>query len=875
MSVLHVISHTHWDREWYFTFQKFRVRLVDLIDHVLDILDTDPDYNCFNLDGQTIVLEDYLQIKPENRERIAKYVREGKILVGPWYQLNDEFLVSGESTVRSLLIGHRISREFGATMKLGYLPDQFGNISQMPQIFNGFGIDTAIFGRGLQLVGDRKMEFYWDSPDGSRVLSSLMAFWYNNAQHFPADTDEAVKYTETIRDIMKPVSAIDQMLFMNGVDHLEAQPDLSGILKRVNERLDGDRLVHSSLTDYMDAVKEAVERTGVELGVVKGELREDRGGSCLAGTLSCRMYLKQANEKSQTALEKYAEPVSSFAFMLGGDYQQGFLNYAWKLLMQNHPHDSICGCSIDQVHKEMVPRFEQVQQVADEITGRSLKSIADQVNTESESLVVFNTLNWSRTDKVTATVDFYTSDPSRGRPTYDPSREVNWIRLYDDAGNEVPISFTSVLSTSKAVTDPHELPLVVLIKRFVIEFVAEDVPSCGYKTYRIEKSVSKPVYDDLSITHTRVRRWFGNEYLNLSVTEGSIELICSDDESGYYFDATVNKFEDVGDVGDEYLHIKPISNTTVTSLESISQLSIIENNPVSTTLKLELTLLVPAETDIKHSSRSDRSIECPITSYMTVTKGIPRIDIVTEIDNRAKDHRIRVQFTADKATKAFADGQFDVVERSAENIKDWENASPFHPQQRWVDISNEDKGLCVINKGLPEYEVYTDEFTTVGLTLLRCVGNLSGGNEAPGAELTPEAQCIGKHTFEYSIYPHAGNWEEAKVWKQANQHNVPMLVHQTGVHEGSLPKADSFLETSHDELIVSAIKRAEDCDMLVVRFYNTTDKVIENAWVRAAGTKSARLLNLNEEEIGTVDFADSTVSMTVGAKKIVTLGFEI
>jgi alpha-mannosidase len=842
---------------------------------MLEILDTDPDYNCFNLDGQTIVLEDYLQIKPENRERIAKYVREGKILVGPWYQLNDEFLVSGESTVRSLLIGHRISRAFGATMKLGYLPDQFGNISQMPQIFNGFGIDTAIFGRGLQLVGDRKMEFYWESPDGSRVLSSLMAFWYNNAQHFPADTDEAVKYTETIRDVMKPVSAIDQLLFMNGVDHLEAQPDLSGILKRVNERLDGDRLMHSSLTDYMDAVKEAVERTGVELGVVKGELREDRGGSCLAGTLSSRMYLKQANEKSQTALEKYAEPVSSFAFMLGGEYQQGFLNYAWKLLMQNHPHDSICGCSIDQVHKEMVPRFEQVQQVADEITGRSLKSIADQVHTEAESLVVFNTLNWSRTDKVTATVDFYTSDPSRGCPTYDPSREVNWIRLFDDTGNEVPISFTSVLSTSKAVTDPHELPLVVLIKRFVIEFVAVDVPSCGYKTYRIEKSVSKPVYEGLNTSHIHTGS-IGNEYLHLSIIRGSIQLTRCDESHGYY-DSNVNTFEDVGDVGDEYLHIKPISNTTVSSGNSNSQLSMIDNNPVSTTMKMELTLLVPAEADIKHSSRSDQSVECPITSYMTVTKGVPRIDIVTEIDNRAKDHRIRVQFKTDSASRAFADGQFDVIERSAENTKEWENASPFHPQQRWVDVSNEEekKGLCIINKGLPEYEIYTDEFTTVGLTLLRCVGNLSGGNEAPGAELTPEAQCIGKHTFEYSIYPHAGNWEEAKVWKQANQHNVPLLVHQTGEHKGCLPKAHSFLETSHDELIVSAIKKAEDCDMLVVRFYNTTDKVIENAWVRAAGTKSASLLNLNEEEIGIVDFKDSTVSMTVGAKKIVTLGFEI
>ncbi len=192
MPTLHVVSHTHWDREWYLPFQQFRLRLVDLIDRLLHLMDSDPDFRYFNLDAQTIVLEDYLQIKPENRERLENYIHEGRITVGPWYELNDEFLTSGEATVRSLLEGHRIADEFGACMKIGYLPDQFGNISQMPQILRGFGIDNAVVGRGYHLGGHRKMEFWWEAPDGSRVLTSLMAFWYNNAQRFPADPERAL-----------------------------------------------------------------------------------------------------------------------------------------------------------------------------------------------------------------------------------------------------------------------------------------------------------------------------------------------------------------------------------------------------------------------------------------------------------------------------------------------------------------------------------------------------------------------------------------------------------------------------------------------------------------------------------------------------------
>src|SRR5947209_17370698 len=257
--VMHVVSHTHFDREWYLTFQQFRLRLVDLIDHLLDILDRDPEFRSFNLDAQTIVLEDYLQIRPHARPRLEKYIREGRLTVGPWYQLNDQFLTSGEATVRSLLVGHRIAGSFGGCLKIAYLPDQFGNLSQMPQILRGFGIDNAIVGRGYQMVGDRKMEFWWEGPDGSRVLGSLMAFWYNNAQRFPSDTEAAVKYTERLRDTMAPRSFSRHLLLMNGVDHLEAQPDVGRILNAVNQEFERrgseDRLVHSTLTQYVDALR--------------------------------------------------------------------------------------------------------------------------------------------------------------------------------------------------------------------------------------------------------------------------------------------------------------------------------------------------------------------------------------------------------------------------------------------------------------------------------------------------------------------------------------------------------------------------------------------------------------------------------------------
>lgn len=883
---MHVISHTHWDREWYLTFQQFRLRLVDLIDHLLEILDTDPDFKHFNFDGQTIVLEDYLQIRPQNERKLRKYIEQGRILVGPWYQLNDEYLVSGESTIRSLLIGHRLSEKFGTPMKVGYIPDQFGNISQMPQIFRGFGIDNAIFGRGVQLVGDRKMEFCWESPDGSRVLASLMAYWYNNAQWFPSDTDKAVEYVEAIRDRMAPGVATPELLLMNGVDHLEAQAGLPDILRRANKRLQGDRLVHSTLPAYVEAVKQDMEREKTELKVFRGELREDRGGSCLAGTLSSRMYLKQANHATENWLEKYAEPSSVFAWTLGRDYPSDFLNYAWKLLMQNHPHDSICGCSLDQVHDEMVPRFQQVQQLAEEFTTRSLSHIAGMIETAGPStenpspapyaLVVFNPLNWERTDRVRTTIDIPVSDPVRDRPAVDPARDIHAIELRDADGKVIPYHLLEQSLAAKQVLSPIELPLAMMVRRFEIEFVAENVPSCGYKTFSIRPVDAQPDFSGLASDLAIGDGFVSNGIVEMRAVGGGITVRSfASPQSGEF--VQVGVLEDGGDVGDEYLYRRPANDTVVSTAGTSPRVTVLASDPVSATIRIEGVMSLPASATPDGSARSGETVDCPYTSDFTITAGSPRVDCVTEFENRAKDHRLRVLFPSGISTDvSHAEGQFDILTRPVRPPEDWVNAAPYYPQRTWVNVTDGDRGLTIISNGLPEYEVYDDPERTIAITLQRSVGRLSGGSDAPGAKLTPGAQWLGAHRFEYAILPHAGDWRVAKVWQQANQHDVPMACAQTGAHGGDLPMEMSFLRVTPPELIVTAIKKAEDRDTVIVRFFNILDKKVHNAEISMEGTNSARTTNLNEEPGRELLMdANGTVKLDLPAKKIATIEFTL
>lgn len=380
-----IVSHTHWDREWYQPFQEFRIRLVTLVDGLLDILASDPSYRHFMLDGHSILVEDYLQIRPEREPDIREQIQKGRLLIGPWYVLPDEFLVSPESLIRNLMLGQRVSRRFGEPMSVGYVPDSFGHISQLPQILAGFGIHDAAIWRG---VPDLPTEFLWQSPDGSAVLTHYMRDGYGNLAWTPHNPDGFARIVRQAVDRLAPHATTDAILLMNGMDHVEPSPDLPALMAAAGEYLPDVKLVHGTLPQYAAAIHAA----NPALQTVQGEFRCSQRSNIIPGVLSARMWIKQRNRACETLLESWAEPFSAFGAWVDANQRVGesanhaLVRHAWSLLLQNHPHDSICGCSVDQVHEEMWFRFDQVEQIAKEITQRSLASLVGHIATRSPKL---------------------------------------------------------------------------------------------------------------------------------------------------------------------------------------------------------------------------------------------------------------------------------------------------------------------------------------------------------------------------------------------------------------------------------------------------------------------------------------------------------
>lgn len=431
-----LVPHTHWDREWYQTFQQFRMRLVHTVNKLLDIMERDPDFSHFMLDGQTIVLDDYLEARPEEEERLKKHTRSGRISVGPWYVQPDEFLVSGEALIRNFQIGLKRAAEFGEPMRVGYVPDCFGHIAQLPQILKGVGIDNAVFWRGIGSEA-RKSEFYWAAPDGTKTLVLHLAggMGYSNARDMPLKPDEFVTHVELLITPLLKKTTTDTLLFMNGSDHLEPQEGLPATIQAANKQLarinpahgllvgqadatEQDGQYHGihvrigTLPQYVAAVQAYLTRVGTDsLQTLSGEMRSGELSHLLPSVLSARMWIKQQNAATEHLLERWVEPMTAWASTLGAAYPAGLMRVAWKLLLQNHPHDSICGCSIDQVHRENSTRFAQSQQIGEQLTLEALQHIASAIDTrlpalsmtqderrEAVPIVVFNSAPGPRTD---------------------------------------------------------------------------------------------------------------------------------------------------------------------------------------------------------------------------------------------------------------------------------------------------------------------------------------------------------------------------------------------------------------------------------------------------------------------------------------------
>ena len=381
-----LISETHWDRAWYRTFQQFRLRLVNLVNELLDILDEDPEFKTFTFDGQTVVIEDYLEMVPHQRERFTNLVMTGRIDIGPWYVLPDVYLVSGEALIRNLLMGRRIGKDFGGVINVGYIPDPFGHVSQIPMILSQFNYDSAIFARGIgNEIEDLGAEFIWEGSDGSEVLTHWLPFSYGNAARLPEDIDDALDTLDDVVQKLKPWTRIGTVLLMNGSDHVLPQPQVPEVIQKYNETRP-DKIIFGSLPMFIERLK--THREGLKR--FRGEFRRSKYENLLSGVYSTRIYLKQMNEYIQRLLERTVEPLCSIAFALGSSYPRDQIRMAWKYLLRNHPHDDICGCSIDEVHDDMVQRFRWVDEIGGALLEDAYEAIAKVHETESTGIVVTN-----------------------------------------------------------------------------------------------------------------------------------------------------------------------------------------------------------------------------------------------------------------------------------------------------------------------------------------------------------------------------------------------------------------------------------------------------------------------------------------------------
>jgi mannosylglycerate hydrolase len=986
LSSLYLVTHTHWDREWYQTFQQFRLRLVGLMDHLLDLLADDPDFKYFMLDGQTIVLDDYLQIRPEREVEIRNYVQQGRILIGPWYVLPDEFLVSPEAIIRNLLQGDRTGRDFGGKMRIGYIPDPFGHIGQMPQILHGFGIESASLWRGLS---DQPAEFWWQSADGTKVFMAYLCNGYGNASGLPTSIpDQFVAEVGRLRDELLPRTATKEyVLLMHGSDHVVPPADTSTAIAYANQHLQGDVLLHSTLPAYVAAVQAKIQDLKLDLPNVSGELRACKRAPLLPGVLSARMWIKQRNRACETLLEKWAEPFSTWTRFEGGEKPGAavvwraaapalrqtapILRYAWRLLMENHPHDSICGCSIDQVHEEMRSRFDQVEQVGEEITRQSLDALAGATDTRADgcsaAVLVFNPAGGPRTDWVTVEVE--TPVSGQGFELVDQAgksiplehtgmeareiiyvsmskeemrhvfgmirgglasevgfREFNILRQGDTVRILLVISETGepdlearergLREMEKLLEDPEVATFVIqahALPSSRVTFVATQVPGYGFRTYWVRPSgapaaepsaparlnpltrLALPLAGRIAQLPARlpaVARMLNrpkidpqaeieNEFFSVSASPIDGTLSLRDRRSGVVFTG-LNRFVDGGDCGDEYNFCPPPTDILV-STPRLRRLEV-KHGAIQQTIEIELSLMVPRQLSPDRKQRGPETVVIPITTRISLTSGVPRLDIHTEVDNTARDHRLRVHFPVPvTAQHADFDGHFEIVRRplALPAFDDtWvEQPRPEKPQRAFTSLSDGKIGLTITNRGLPEAEALQADNgqDEIAVTLLRCVGWLSrsdltnrNGHAGP-AEATPGAQLPGKHAFDYAILPQAGS---SLPFEQAYAFQAPLRSVTTLLHEGALPAVSALVQASPPEFVISAIKSTEDESGWILRGYNLTGHPLQVKLTPWRSFNHVEYTNLVEEvQDVLIPDADGSVLLTVGGHAIVTLKF--
>ena len=872
---IYYFSGTHWDREWYQPFAGFRYRLLRMVDNLLDLIEKDPDYQTFHFDGQTVVLEDYTEIRPEKREELCRRIREGRILVGPWYVMPDEFLVSGESLIRNLTIGHKVSRAFdGEPWKFGYICDIFGHIAQMPQIFCGFGIPYALLGRGTTETDPTY--FRWVSPDGSENVSYRVddqsGYGTFNQRLYAKLDDRSVENPEMVERMRAFVeeeferSPYPIAIIMDGLDHAEANPHTTDYLRKLAELFPNARVHHVDLREaFAQVAKE-------ELPAICGELNRtarDRHEylHLITHTLSSYYPIKKQNDLCQNLLEKVAEPLSALAPMNGISLYRGYIDYAYRTLIKNHAHDSICGCSVDAVARAVEARIEEANSHAVEPVEDYLYQYRTMTPeaTEGEDILTFlNPLPFPVRRTVSAVIDFPTDYPARfGEPF--GYENINCFRILDAAGNEVPYrvlradrGFVRRIRDQKSHTvDPHTVSVTVKI------------PACGRAEYRIVPHYPAVRYFDLMSAGAD---WAENAQIRIEITPDG-HLTLRDKKTGRTYTRLLGIYDD-GEIGDGWYHANPICDRTVTAGRCIS-VTRTEQSPSRVSFRVVREMELPREMyfDGRRRERSEETVSQRFVFDISLSEDARFAEVELSFENIAKDHRLRLALpTGVDSERYFAGQAFYCCDRATgvqAETQNWREPDPHEKAMNGIvgrRAENGDGLAFVSAAGLHECGAYRGEDGELTVTLMRGFSRTVLQNGETYCQLNRPL------SYHFLLAPLDADVLYADLLRLQDMLACPPLSFFTRREKGYIPENLSLLEVGGKAVAVSMIKPCEsgEKDCFILRVFNASGEPTEGYARLSLPILSACETDMLEEELSSATVEDGILRFSLAPWKVKT-----
>jgi mannosylglycerate hydrolase len=848
-----IVPHTHWDREWYWPFERFRMRLVDLLDDLLPRLEADPAHAHFMLDGQMAVVDDHLEIRPEAEAALRRLAAAGRLAMGPWYVLMDEFLVSGETIVRNLQMGLRRAADFGGAMEVGYLPDMFGHVAQMPQILRMAGLAHAVVWRGVPSAIDRSA-FWWTSPDGSTVRAEYLPEGYGNGASLP---DTGAELVEMIRRFERTHGELltGPILWMNGTDHLMPQPQLARLVAEANAGQDDYRLVITGLAEHV-----AVAPVD-GLPTWRGELRSGARANLLMGVASNRVDVKQAAARAERTLERMAEPLSAL-FLPAERWPRAFLDRAWRQVVLDAAHDSSCACSVDEVVDAVLARYADATDIAEGLVERAVDALARSIAEPGPTIVNPSTRVRSGLVEIELPGGVAPSGAQQlsvggGTTVIDRLSRQDCVQVVQRALDEHPN-----MHRAEAIVGPDGVLHVAIEhdpterdRRYAgslkadVAALAEARPD-GPALVEITAPPTQRVLAHVEVPALGWTRWepapAGAAPVTVATTtaggatmENGIARVVVDPGDGTFAlvdlrgtgrTATgLDRLLDDGDAGDTYNWCPPAGDhpPTIDRPEAVT-VTVVEHGPLRGRVQVRRTYRLP---EGLVDGRRVGEVATEVATTLELRVGSPLVAVTTALDNRSRDHRLRTCLPLpQRATTSAAECAFAVIERgTVAEGGPTERPLPTYPSRRFVASG----GLLVVHEGLLEYELIDLDDArpeptagALALTLLRCTGMLSNGPMSTrplpaGPEVaTPGAQVQGPRVLRYGValLPDDDTPLADSAYPLVDDLSLPLLT-TWAPGGGHLPSTGSGLEVAGAE--VSAVLR-DDEGRLVVRIFDAT-----------------------------------------------------